>query len=79
MCKRMLSHLLLGSNIRILLTQVFYHEAPEVQAPFLYVAGRRRVFLRRPVGFMVFSWGVWASLPRYRSATPSGVKRRLLS
>lgn len=29
--------------------------------------------------FMVFSWGVWASLPRYRSATPSGVKRRLLS
>lgn len=27
-----------------------------------------------------FSHGdVWASLPRYRSATPSGVKRRLLS
>ena len=36
-------------------------------------------FFCAALSFMVFSWGVWASLPRYRSATPSGVKRRLLS
>ena len=49
---------------------VFYHESSGDASPRFYMWQG---------GFMVFSWEVWASLPCYRSATPSGVKRRLLS